>query len=293
MFRSGGRRLTLLESIRAKAKGLSRSQQAAAYYFADHWEEVAYMSTFEIAARTGLSQATIVRTAASLGFSGFVALQEGFRELIQQTLSTVSRLDRLGEIGVAAQSSDRKLMSKVFEQLADNLQKTYQRLQPETLQAAVRAVLGARQVVVVGMRSSAAAAHYLGFNLSMVMANVATLLSDAGLAERLRTFESGDVMVVISFPRYTHLAVEAARLAKQKGGTVVAITDSTASPLSRCADHILCAAAASSFYNQSLVSIMAVVDLFFAQLVRLNAAPIRKSLEQLERELDSLRVFET
>jgi DNA-binding MurR/RpiR family transcriptional regulator len=285
--------LTILESIRAKAKGFSRSQQVAAYYFADHWEEVAYMSTSEIAARTGLSQATIVRTATSLGFPGFVALQEGFRELVQQTLSTVNRLDRLGEVGVVAPSSDRKLMSKVFDQLADNLQKTYQRIQPETLKAAVEAVLGARRIVVAGMRSSAAAAHYLGFNLSMVMANVEMLLSDAGLAEQLRTFESNDVMVVISFPRYTRLAVQAARLARQKGGKVVAITDSTASPLAAYADYTLCATAASSFYNQSLVPIVAIVDLFLAQLVRLNAAPIRKSLEQLERELDDLHVFES
>lgn len=285
--------MTLLDSIRAKARDLSRSQQVAARYFAEHWEEIAYMSTSEIAARTGLSQATIVRSAASLGFKGFVDMQESFRGLIQQTLSTVNRLDRLGELGNGPRGREKALATKVFDQLADNLQKTYQKVQPATVSSAVKALLGAKRILVVGMRSSAAAAHYLGFNLSMVAPDVHTALSDFGLTERLSGIGSQDAVVVIAFPRYTRLAIHAARVAKEKGAVLIAITDTPASPLAVLADLTLFATPTSSFYNHSLVAIMAVIDLLLAQLVRANAAPIRKSLERLELELNQLGVFET
>ena len=283
--------MTILETIKERMAGLPRTQKKVAAYFLDNWEKVAYLSTSEVAAATELSQATIVRASVSLGFGGFVDLQDSLREFIQHRLSTIQRLDRLETVKTAKNTSDQEMAGTLFQRLMDNLDLTYQKLEIQEVGLSVKLISKARRVVVIGMRSSAAAAHYFGFNLSMIRNTVLVLTSDYGLSESLEDLTSDDVVVVFSFSRYTKTSIHATKIAQKLGAEVIAITDSSMSPLSEFARVSLVAATSSLHHNHSLVAVLGIIDLLLFSIARCNNAQTRSTLEHLEKSWETLGVF--
>ena len=283
--------MNVLETIKERMSSLPRTQKKAASYFYDNWEKVAYLSTSEVSAATGLSQATIVRATVSLGFGGFVDFQESLREFIQHRLSTVHRLDRSQKIVQTKKNSDQELIGSLFQKLMDNLDSTYRKLNTQDLISAVKLISSARRVVVIGMRSSVAAAHYLGFNLSMIRDNVLVVSSDHGVAEALAYLSEADVAISFSFPRYTKTAVRATKTARDLGARVIAISDSSTSPIAELADIGFIAETNSLHFNHSLVAVIGLIDVLLFLLIRGRQAEAREHLANLEKQWESLGTF--
>jgi DNA-binding MurR/RpiR family transcriptional regulator len=288
---SRGMAVNILESIKERMSSLPRTQKKAASYFYDNWEKVAYLSTSEVSAATGLSQATIVRATVSLGFGGFVDFQENLREFIQHRLSTVHRLDRSQKIIQAKTNSEQELLGSLFQKLMDNLDLTYRKLNAEELASAVKMISGARRVIVIGMRSSMAAANYLGFNLSMIRDNVLVVSSDHGVAEALAYLGEADVAISFSFPRYTKTAVRATKTARELGAGVISISDSSTSPIAELADIGFLAETNSPHFNHSLVAVIGLIDVLLFMLIRSRKEETRTQLANLEKQWESLGTF--
>jgi len=283
--------MNVLEIIKAKISALPRTQKKAASFFLDNWEKVAYLSTSEVSAATGLSQATIVRATVSLGFGGFVDFQDSLRGFIQHRLSTIQRLDRSQKIIQAKQDSEQELIGSLFQTLMDNLDFSYRKLNIQDLASAVNMISAARRVVVIGMRSSVAAAHYLGFNLSMIRDNVMVISSDHGVAETLAYLTEEDVAISFSFPRYTKIAVRATKTARDLGAKVIAVSDSSTSPLAELADISVFAETNSPHFNHSLVAVIGLLDVMMFLLIRSQQSLAREKLADLEKQWESLGTF--
>ncbi len=283
--------MNVLETIKERINSLPRTQKKAAAYFLDNWEKVAYLSTSEIAIATGLSQATIVRATVSLGFGGFVDFQESLREFIQHRLSTVHRLDRSQKFVAEKQSSEQEMAGSLFQKLMDNLDSTYRKLHVQELMSAVEMISKARRVVVIGMRSSVAVAHYFGFNLSMIRDNVMVISSDHGVAEALAYLTEEDVAISFSFPRYTKNAVRATKTARDLGAKVIAVSDSSTSPLAELADISIFAETNSPHFNHSLVAVVGLIDVMMFLLIRSQQSLARGKLADLEKQWESLGTF--
>lgn len=283
--------MTILEFIRERMPALPRTQRKVASFFLDNWEKVAYLSTSEVAAATGLSQASIVRATVSLGFDGFVDFQEKLRDFIQHRLSTVHRLERSQIVAKPGKDSEQELFGKLFQRFVDNLTSTYRKNQTREFIAAADLIGKARQIFVIGMRSSAAAAQYFGFNLSMIRDHVCVVSSDHGLAEVLQEIGSEDVVLSVSFPRYTKIAIRATKTAKETGAAVIAISDSSTSPVAEIASVNLYADTTSPHYNHSLVSVVAMLDILLFLLVQQRKETTKQKLARLEGYWESLGVF--
>lgn len=285
--------MNLFDDIRGKIASLPRSQRKVAQHIMDNWERVAYESSTAIARQLDLSQATIIRTACALGFAGFPELQGHLRDVIQQRVSSVGRLDRVTKrYGKGPEQGKLNTKDRVFRQLAGNLRTLYTATSEEELCRAVDSIMQAERVFVLGMRSSSAIAAYLGFNLSMVRPNVIILADDYNLLEKMKALSTRDVLVAIVFPRYTRLAIEATRKAYQLGTRVIGVTDSAASPIGALSHQSFYISATSTHYNHSALAAVALVDALLSYLSVSYADSVRKELELIEEDFKNFHIFE-
>ena len=285
--------MNLFDDIRGKIASLPRSQRKVAQYIVDNWERVAYESSTVIARQLDLSQATIIRTACALGFAGFPELQGHLRDVIQQRVSSVGRLDRVTKrYGKGPEQGKLNTKDRVFRQLAGNLRTLYTGTSEEELCRAVDSIMQAERVFVLGMRSSGAIAAYLGFNLSMVRPNVIVQDSDYNLLEKMKSLSAADLLIAIVFPRYTRLAIEAARKAYQLGARVIGVTDSAASPIGALCHQSFYIPSTSTHYNHSAIAAVALVDAVLSYLSVRYADRVRKELEFIEEDFKNFHIFE-
>ncbi len=285
--------MNLFDDIRGKIASLPRSQRKVAQHIVDNWERVAYESSTAIARQLDLSQATIIRTACALGFAGFPELQSHLRDVIQQRVSSVGRLDRVTKrFGKEPEQGKTSTKDRVFRQLAGNLRTLYTATAEEELCRAVDTIMRAERVFVLGMRSSGAIAAYLGFNLSMVRPDVIVQDSDYNLLEKMKSLSAADLLIAIVFPRYTRLAIEAARKAYQLGARVIGVTDSAASPIGALCHQSFYIPATSTHYNHSAVAAVALVDALLSYLSVRYADSVRKELELIEEDFKNFNIFE-
>ncbi|MDR7867473.1 MAG: MurR/RpiR family transcriptional regulator [Sporomusaceae bacterium] len=285
--------MNLFDDIRGKIASLPRSQRKVAQHIVDNWERVAYESSTAIARQLDLSQATIIRTACALGFAGFPELQGHLRDIIQQRVSSVGRLDRVTKrYGKGAEQGKLNTKDRVFRQLAGNLRTLYTATSEEELCRAADSVMQAERVFILGMRSSSAIAAYLGFNLSMVRPNVIIQADDYNLLEKMKALSARDVLVAIVFPRYTRLAIEATRKAYQLGARVIGVTDSAASPIGALSHQSFYIPATSTHYNHSALAAVALVDALLSYLSVRYADSVRKELELIEEDFKNFHIFE-
>ena len=280
--------MDVLKAINEAIPKLSKGQKVVAFYILENWQAVAYKSARTLAEELDVSQSTILRTADQLGFNGFPALQEALQGVISEKVSILSRLDLATEEGQGAVADE---VTKVFRLHEANLQQTFRQIDSEMVNRVAALLLQADRVAVVGMRSSAAIAHCLGFNLSFVRGNVQIFNCDYLLLEYIASMQSSDMLVVISFSRYTFSAIESAKLAKKRNCKVVAITDSLTSPLVAIADECFIVSTVSRHINHSHMTAVAIVDALLSLVTITGQQAARKKLTEIEEQVDPLKIF--
>lgn len=280
--------MDVLKSINKAIPELSKGQKVVAYYILENWQAVAYKSARTLAEELGVSQSTILRTADQLGYDGFPALQQALQDVINEKVSTLARLDLASDESQGAITDE---VAKVFRLHEANLQQTFRQIDAEKVNRVASLLLQAGQVAVLGMRSSASVAHCLGYNLSFVRGNVQIFNSDYMLTEHLVSMNSSDVVVVISFSRYSLAAVGGAKLARKQKCKVVAITDSLKSPLVAIADECFVLSTVSRHINHSHMTAVALVDAILTMATMMGRQGARKKLTEIEEGLDLLKIF--
>jgi DNA-binding MurR/RpiR family transcriptional regulator len=217
-------------------------------------EQSAVRSISELANQFGINPSTLTRLAKRLGFEGFSDFQAVFRKAIanDQQYFYSRQAGRL----LTTRSVDNTEI-EVFERLARetaaNVEGFVGQLDGASLQRTTKLLANARRVRVHGVRQFHSLASFLTYCLGMVRSDVALLDAPRlGVAEALSQLDQGDVVVVASCAPYTRSVAEVARIAAANGQTVIAITDSRASPLVPPAEHAFFIPHISSFYSNSM-----------------------------------------
>jgi DNA-binding MurR/RpiR family transcriptional regulator len=223
---------------------------------------------------TGVSESTVVRFATALDFDGYPELQTALQELIRIRLTSVQRMevtnDRIGE-GDVLESVLNSDMAKI--------RATLETISRRDFNQAAEAIMSARRIYIIGMRSSASFASFLTFNLRFMFDNVTLVQTTSGseIFEQLLRVSPEDVVIAISFPRYSERIINAVEYAKMQGAHVVALTDSALSPIAIHADSGLYAKSDLASFVDSLVAPLSIIN---ALIVALS---IRKQNELAER----------
>lgn len=279
--------MDILEQISKNISNLSKKQKVVAKYILENWKNIPHQSSVEIAKNLEISQSSVIRTTKTLGFNSFPELQNALRLIIQRQLSFVDRLEQAEIVNPNIETT----LLKIRQLQEMNLRQTINDSNPEHIRQTIEYIVNARKVYVVGMRSSATLVHYLGFNLNMMTKKIKQITNDYSLLEDIRSLDKQDLLIAISFPRYTQLTKTAVYLAKEQQCPIVAITDCLSSPIAKPADIVLLAASKSLYFNQSLSAAMALCDILLTQLTTDYHQHYRQGMEELEKDYERLNIF--
>ncbi|WP_371367608.1 HTH-type transcriptional regulator MurR [Sporomusa rhizae] len=279
--------MDILEQISKNISNLSKKQKVVAKYILENWKNIPHQSSVEIAKNLEISQSSVIRTTKTLGFNSFPELQNALHLIIQRQLSFVDRLEQTEVVNPNIETT----LLKIRHLQEMNLRQTINASNPKHIRQTIEYIVNARKVYVVGMRSSATLVHYLGFNLNMMTKKIKQITNDYSLLEDIRSLDKQDLLIAISFPRYTQLTKTAVYLAKEQQCPIVAITDCLSSPIAKPADIVLLAASKSLYFNQSLSAAMALCDILLTQLTTDYHQLYRQGMEELEKDYERLNIF--
>jgi len=268
---------------------LSKSHKMLANYLLEAYDKAAFFTAGKLGEAVGVSESTVVRFAAELGYSGYPAMQKAMQEAIMKKLTAVQRI----EVGVDRYSGG-DLLNQVFRQDIDKIRATMETVDPAAFETAVEKVLNAEHIYILAVRSSATLGDYLCYYLNYMLDNVRMIhaTSPSEMFERLVRVGSNDVAIAISFPRYSQTTLQAARFCAESGAKVIAITDSANSPLAAESDIALLAKMDIMSLVDSLVAPMSLINALIVAVGQKRKKEISGTLSRLESIWDEYEVYE-
>lgn len=259
---------------------LSKGQKLLAGYIREHYDKAVYLTASKLGAIVGVSESTVVRFALELGYEGYPSMQRALEELVKNKLTAIQRM----EVSQGRVDPDR-ILSSVLQMDMENIKLTLEQVNEEAFRKATQAILRARKVYILGVRSCSVLANFLSFYLNLIFENVHQVMTNSASEtfEQMLQLSSQDVVICISFPRYSKRTVRAAEFAKSRGATVVSITDSDMSPLVSVSDYVLMAQSDMVSFVDSLVAPLSLINALILALSSARREEIAKSLETLEQ----------
>ena len=278
--------LTILQE---KEPTFSKGQKRIARYITDSYDKAAFMTANRLGKTVGVSESTVVRFAVDLGFDGYPSMQKAMREMVLNRLTSVQRIEVANN-----RFGDQDVVSMVLHSDMEKLRQTSETVSREEFSAAVNAILKAKRVYILGVRSVAPLANFLGYYLNYLFNNVHVLsgLSAGEMFEKIVSVNSDDVVIAFSFPRYSASTTKGARYCRSTGATVIGITDNRESPLGQCSDHVLLAKSDMVSLVDSLVAPLSLVNALIVALAARKEKELSQTFASLERIWDEYDVYE-
>jgi DNA-binding MurR/RpiR family transcriptional regulator len=251
--------MTLSSYIRDRFEEFSRSQKDVARYIVDHLEEAAFQTAEELARRADTSSSTVVRFSQALGFDGFPELQEAARDEYKR------RSHAPGSAGESSESALLTLGNSEFETaLATdlvNLDETARRVSLDSVQEVAGLIAHADRIVMVGVDQMAFFASYLRHLLALLdlRAEVVASASQEALA-RLARIDEETLVIAFCSGRPHALVLRAAKLARKRDCSTVAVSDASISELTKLSDHCLYYSSNSPSYTRSHAALLSLIQ---------------------------------
>ena len=278
----------LLMTIRNQMPAFSKGQRLIANYVLEHYEKAAYMPASRLGSLVGVSESTVVRFASELGFEGYPEFQRALQELIRNMLTSVQRIEVTNSL-----IGDGDVLEKVLMSDAEKIKRTLEGVDRKSFAEAIQKIVNARNIYIIGVRSSSSLAGFLNFNLQMVLPNIRFVQTTSGseMFEQIMHLSKEDTMIAISFPRYSTRIINAVEYAKEVGADVIALTDSRRSPIAAYADQLLTAESDMVSYVDSLVAPLSIINAIIVAVARERQESFSEQLKKLETIWDEYDVY--
>lgn len=280
--------LTIIQRIYKYSPQFSKGQKKLAAAVTYQYDKIVYMTAASLGKFVGVSESTVVRFAALLGYDGYSDFQNAIAEHVRTKLTPNQRIDitkkRIGRGDVA---------ELVMESDIDKIRYTLDTLNKVEFFNAVDAILAAKTLYIAGARNSEPLARLFQYNLSLIFDNVklVTPTSSAEVFEQIFSIGERDVIFLISFPRYSTKMVNAAKFARSKGAKVIVLTDTDTSPLVEFADYVLTAQSDMASFMDSLVAPLSIINAVVVEITRRNEKAIKERFDTLEQLWEEYEVY--
>jgi len=272
--------ILLHREIKGRGNQLSQAQRKLLEYVLAHEEEAVFLKIGDLARQGKVSLATVSRLSRALGFRGFPEFQRELQRLFRHRLTTTSRLQNT----VKKTAGEKNILAKVLQNDMVNIAETLKQTSPAEFQRFVKSLASAARIVIVGLRSAHSLAVFMAVALEFLQKEVWLVQPGMGdMWDRLTGLKKGDVVVGISFPRYTKQTVEVLRFAKAQGLKTLAITDTLLSPLAHYADHVLTARYKMDSFIESFTAAFSLINALVTALGIQSPQNTYASLQHLER----------
>ncbi len=274
--------------IREQFSEFSKGQKKIATVILENYDKAAYMTAVKLGELVQVSESTVVRFALELGYDGYPEMQRAVQELVRAKLTSNQRI-QISDL----RYGDGDILDGVLAADISKIKYTMENIDRTSFHAAVSAMAGAKRIFVIGARSSASLASFFGFNLRLILDHVMLLQpSSAGeVFEQILDIGPGDVLFAISFPRYSTKIINAVKYADAQGATVIALTDSTMSPIAKHARHVLAAQSDMVSYVDSLVAPLSILNAILVAITKTQKERVTARFDKLERIWDEYDVY--
>lgn len=271
--------LGLLNLIRKNREGFSKGQKKLADYILNNYEKAAFLTAMQLGQAVGVSESTVVRFAYELGLSGYPEFQKRLADMVQEKIHSIERIEIAG--GTMPQE---QVLDNVMKADADKILLTLESIDRQAFKLAVDDILGAERVYVIGLRSCAPLATFLSYYLKLIRQDVIQVGSSntSELFEQMLRVSERDVVIGISFPRYSMRTLKAMEFANNRNAKVISITDSKHSPMNMYSSCNLFARSDMASIVDSLVAPMSVINALIVALCLKCNEQVISNLELLE-----------
>ena len=280
----------ILSNIQKNLPRFSKGQRLIAAYITDAYDKAAFMTASRLGKTVGVSESTVVRFAVELGYSGYPSMQKALQEVVRTKLTSVQRMEVINDL--LGGSAD--VVSMVLQSDMETLRQTGEALDREAFDRVVDQLMAARSIYIVGVRSSTALALVLNFYLRNMLDDVRLVESNAvsEMFEQLVHIGAEDVVIGISFPRYSSRTIQAMQFCRDLGAKVVALTDSDQAPAARVAGEVLIAKSDMVSIVDSLVAPLSLINALVVAVGRKKETDLSRTYAELEHIWEEYDVYE-
>ena len=278
----------VLHTIQASTPELSKGQKRIAAYILSDYDKAAFMTASKLGKLVGVSESTVVRFASQLGYDGYPAMQRALQEIVRSKLTSIQRIRASNDTLFSAD-----VVASVLHRDMDTIRQAIEGIDRSAFEMVVDKLMSARHIYILGVRSSSFLAGYLHFYLHLIFENVTLVTTNSAgdILESILRIGPGDVLVGISFPRYSQSTVKGVRYAHDRGADVVSITDSELSPLYPLSSVALMARSDMISFVDSLVAPFSLLNALIVAAGHRKNADIAQIFDRLENIWDEYGVF--
>ena len=279
----------IITKIKENYSDFSKGHKKIADYVLSKYDKAAYLNASSLAAEVGISESTVVRFAYELGCDGFASFQRALQEIIPNKLTSVQRMDV-----TTSRMGDKDILTTVMQADLEKIKQTLEDTDRKAFSGAVDAIINAKSVYILGVRSAASIAQFVYFYTTLLLPNVKLLQtsSSSEIFEQLIRTDKTSVVLAISFPRYSKRTLKAVQFASSRGSKIITIADSPYAPINEYATHKLIARSDMASFVDSLVAPLSLVNSLIVAIGMRRKDEVKKTFEQLEQIWDEYEVYE-
>ena len=280
--------MDMLKNIQEKYAKMSKGQKKLADFVVNNYDKAVFMTAAKLGEVVGVSESTVVRFAMTLGFSGYPDFQRELKEVVRNKLNSIQRMevtsDRIGESGI---------LENVLSSDINQIKNTLRSIDVKAFNEAVCTIAEAKKIYVIGLRSCAPLASFLGLYLNLICESVSVIHynSSSEVFEQMMRVHDQDVVIGISYPRYSMRTLKALEFASSRQAKVITLTDSIHSPINLYSSCNLIAKSDTASIVDSLVAPLSVINAIIVSLFIRNQKAVINTLENLELIWDEYEVY--
>lgn len=278
----------LINRINDAYSRLSKGQKMLASYITDNYDKAVFLTAAKLGEVVGVSESTVVRFAMHLGYKGYPEFQSALEEVVRSKLNSMQRMEvTYGRI------SQSGILETVLKSDAQKIQSTLEKLDDNAFELAVDTILHAKSIYIIGIRSCAPLAGFLAFYFTLMFEHVHLLSTNSSseIFEQMVRIGREDVIIGISFPRYSMRTLKAMEFANNRSAKVITLTDSVHSPMNLYSSCNLIAESDMASIVDSLVAPLSVINALIVALCMKKQGEVAQTLEMLEDVWDEYQVY--
>ena len=268
---------------------LSKGQKILATYITDNYDKAVFLTAAKMGQVVGVSESTVVRFATHLGYKGYPEFQKALEEMVRNKLNSIQRMEvTYGRI------SQSHILETVLQSDQEKIKDTLEHIDEHAFELAVDTIIKAKHIYIVGIRSCAPLAAFMAFYFNLMFENVTLLQTNnsSELFEQMVRISKDDVIIGISFPRYSMRTLKAMEFANNRNAKVITLTDSVHSPMNLYSSCNLIARSDMASIVDSLVAPLSVINALIVALLMKKQGEVAKTLETLEDIWNEYQVYE-
>ena len=279
---------SILHTIENNMSSFSKGQKRIAGYILENYDKAAFMTASKLGKLVGISESTVVRFASELGYDGYPSMQRALQEMIRSRLTSTQRIQAAGDL-----FDHQDLLGAVLQSDIDKLREIVGEADRTEFDNVVERIMRARHIYILGVRSSSFVAGYLNFYMHLLCENVTLVQSNAAgeIFEQLFRIGPEDVMLAISFPRYSKVTMNTVKFAQDRGASIIAITDNELSPVYQMSDAALLAPCEMISFVDSMVAPLSLINALLVALAHRMGTDVATTFAELEDIWNEYGIF--